>query len=213
MGETSYPTGDLSMPEEVDSAPAFVAPGITSYTNVPEAGEETFDFPADVPVAEMTLEQRSEYWREKAQKHEKRAKQLVPPDYAELKRYREQAEQAKLTDTEKAIQQARAEGAAEVTTRTLTAAAVAIYRAGLSARGVPAEELNDLVDAFNAGKFIKDGDIDTDRISVIAARIAGTAKADGKQWPDMGQGRRPTSPVSGREAGKAEAERRFGRSA
>lgn len=198
MSETIVPTEGVE--KDADTGSAEGTP----------AAEETFDYPADTPLAEMSPKQQVEYWREKAQKHEKRAKQNVPPDYAELRRYRDEAERAKLTDTEKAIQQARDEGFAEATTKTLTAAAVAIYRAGLTARGVPAEELNDLVDAFNAGKFIKDGDIDTDRISTIAARVAGTAKADGKQWPDMGQGHRPPTAFAPGVAGKAEADRRFG---
>lgn len=154
----------------------------------------------------MEPKEQAAYYKFQARKHETAFKSRA--DYDELKAKVEQAERDKLTDHDKALLERYEAGKTEATTDALTKAATAILKAGLQARGVEAKEIPDLLDAFNATKFIKDGDVDTDRVIALATRMAGPAKDDGKQWSGSGQGQRSGTQMSGRDAGLEEARRR-----
>ena len=171
----------------------------------PDTGEK-FAFPPSTPQSDMTAEQRAEYWRHKSQKHEKRAN--ARSDYDDLKAKAAELDQLRAdqqTEQEKAVTAAREEGRKHAEAEANRKVATALYKAALTARDIKGDELTDLMAAFNPDAFINGDDVDTDRVAVLASRYGA-----GTHEPDTGQGRgRPGAPTAG-EAGKAEAQRRFG---
>lgn len=145
--------------------------------DTPDAPDDTStDAPADdtpAPPADSTPDEDAEKWKAMARKHEKAAKAAQ----AELDKIRK----ANLSDTEKAIEEARDAGKAEA----LAQAAAQIAAAKLEAAGVPSED----VAFIDLGKFIgDDGQIDSDAIAAagkrFASRHAGPGSADsGPQGP------------------------------
>lgn len=172
-------------------------------------------YPKDTRVAEMTAEQRAEYWKHQSQKHEGRYKNLVGDrsfddvrkdldELAEIKKSQQ-------TPAEQALAEAREAGKAEAIKESSSKAATAIFRVALQAQGHDEKDIDDLVENFNVANFIgEDGDVDTDKLSTFAKRFTPAGTADDKRRRDFGGGHRNGSSQKTRgAAGKAEAERRF----
>lgn len=73
----------------------------------PSKVDGEFDFPVNTPLAEMTPQQQSEYWRHKSRKHEQRANSRS--DYDDVKKKAEkydEIEQANKSELEKANEKA-----------------------------------------------------------------------------------------------------------
>lgn len=157
-------------------------------------------FPADTPLAEMTAEQREAYWKDKARKHETAAKARA--DYDAIKAERDQLRAAGMSESERAIEQARTEAreAAKAEARNEFAGLLVAARleAALAGR-MPAEKIASQVEFLDTAKFLTEsGEVDTDKVKQYADGLV----PDGKQWPDMGQGRRgSTKPAKGVAAG------------
>ena len=138
-------------------------------------------FPANTPVKDMTAEQQAAYWKHHARKHETAAKSAAEK-IAEFER-------ASLSDSEKAIAEAKdagkAEAMAELNTKVLEAHVDAFIAANkLKREDVPA------IDALDLTKFLTDeNDVDTDRLATVLATLAPTT-GPGGSGPDMGQGGR-----------------------
>lgn len=170
-------------------------------------------FPLATKLSDMDSDQRAAYYKFQLRQTENKLGKFA--DYDALRAFKEAAEADQLTDHEKAVKAARDEGFSAAETSALTKAATAILRAGLKARGVEDKEIPDILDAFNASKFIKDGDVETDRIAALAARMAGggantgTQQHQARQWPDMGQGAYLAPSAKPGDQGRAEAARRF----
>ncbi|QIK82406.1 hypothetical protein [Sanguibacter sp. HDW7] len=154
----------------------------------PDTGD-TYAFPPNTPVKDMTEGQKSEYWRHKARKHEDRVKTMS--DYETLKAERDALKSKHLTDDEKALdaattsaaEKARAEVRSEYAARLVTAE----FRAANSGR-IPADKLTAVLDGIEPTKFLTaDGEVDTDKVQTF---VDGIAPAKSEKWPDMGQGRR-----------------------
>ncbi|WP_213816234.1 hypothetical protein [Glaciihabitans sp. dw_435] len=143
--------------------------------------EEGFDFPANTATAEMTPEQRSEYWRHKAHKHEKVSKSR--DNYDELKAQADELTQLKkdqLTQQEKDLNDARAagvlEGKSSVGDKYLIDAVTAKFQF------LTGKSDDDVATAFahvDAKSFTDaEGVIDTDKLTKFAATF-GTKDAKG----------------------------------
>lgn len=139
-------------------------------------------------------------------------------DYESLKAKAEkydEAEKAKASDIDKARQEGREEATTAGNKRVVNAEAKAVA-ARLKFHN-PADVIG-LVD-FSTVKIDKDGEPDTARIQeliedAVKARpyLVADSKGDGKgQRSDRSQGARPGEKTTGREAGLAEAQKRFGK--
>lgn len=162
-------------------------------------------FPADTPVVEMTVDQQLAYWKHQSRKHEGRVKSLGDVEALKAKAEKFDAlEREKLTPSEKAIEEARAEERAKVLaeqTRTVADRLVAAeFKVALAGRKKP-EEVAALLEPLNLTKFLtSDGEVDADKVTKYAAGIAPA----GRQWPDTGQGNRGNSQkTTGVNAGKS----------
>lgn len=112
-------------------------------------------FPENTPVAEMKPEEQAAYYKALSRKHENRAN----TSHAELEKIRN----ANLSDTEKAINEAKAAGAAEATKNF----GIELAAAKLEAAGVPADKVGDL----NLSSVLDDdGKVDPVKVAELAAR-------------------------------------------
>lgn len=130
-------------------------------------------------------------WKALAQKHEKASK----ANFAELEKLRK----AQLSESEKAIEEARDAGKAEARAE----AAAMIAAAELKAAGVPADDVADL----DLSKFITaDGTVDTDKVTATGKRFAERAKATSTGSADGGpQGKPPSDKPTTLEGAVAKA--------
>lgn len=142
--------------------------------DTPDAPDDTStDAPADdtpAPSTDSTPDD-AEKWKALSRKHEKAAKAAQ----AELDKIRK----ANLSDTEKAIEEARDAGKAEARAE----AAALIAAAELKAAGVPAED----VAFIDLAKFIgDDGQIDSDAIAQAGKRFSARQAAPSSGSADAG---------------------------
>lgn len=165
-------------------------------------------FPANTPVKDMTVDQQVAYWKVQARRHESRA--AAHADYDTIKTELEQLRARTQTAEEKAIEDAKAAGRAEATTATLPRLLQAEFRAAAAGRVTP-EQLASVTAPLDPKFFLtaKGDEVDTAKVQTFIDGIA--PAAPGKTWPAMGQGRHETVPTNAREAGRAAAERRFGK--
>jgi hypothetical protein len=151
----------------------------------PKAPE--FNFPTDKPLADMTSEQQSEYWREKAQKHEKlwKASTIDPKELDALRARAKRADE--FDESQKTEQQKLTDKAAKAEAETATTRGeLAVMRAAVK-HGLSADDLELL------GTHGTPEEIDA-RAEKLAARLK-TAAAN-KPPVDFGGGARGTD-VSG----------------
>lgn len=150
--------------------------------------EETFDYPAETPIADMKPDQQVEYWREKAQKHERllRAERTalggIKPE--QLTALREKAqrqdalEQELASETEKAVTAAKQTTQQEADDKYRPLLAETAFRVAIGDRKT-AEETNDFLADLNLTRFIKDdGQVDTAK---VLSRVEQFAPAKGNQ--------------------------------
>lgn len=180
--------GDARMEDDPDPAgpPADDPPGGDPQVN--EHG-----FPDKTPVADMTTEQQTAYWKHQARKHESTSKSRA--DYDAIKAERDQLKKAGMSPDEQAIQDAKDQAAAEARTdergkwagRTVKAE----LRAALKGKvHIPKGRdegaiLSSILDPLNPQHFLtSDGEVDADKVTAYASGFGGAAT------PDMGQGKR-----------------------
>lgn len=129
----------------------------------------------------------AEKWKELARKHEDRAKAN-----ANAAKELEQLRQQSMSDQEKAVAEAKAEGRAEAMAAAMGKLAAAEIRAAAAAR-LSAEQLEVLIEATNLAVFVgEDGEIDRDKIQRFVDGIAPlpTEETAPPGFPDLGQGAR-----------------------
>lgn len=150
----------------------------------PKAGtpqSEGFNFPADTSIADMTPDQRAEYWRHKAQKHEKIANSRrdydsLKADSAELA----QLKAANATEQERALEAARREGENIGAARYLKDAVKGMFQ-GIT--GKTGEEVATIFEHVDPLTFtVENGDIDAEKIKKYADAFG--TKEDSKQHED-----------------------------
>lgn len=137
-------------------------------------------------------------WKALARKHEAESKKNA--------KALEDARKASMSETEKAIADAKDEGRREATLSTGAKLVDAEIRAVAAGRMTDAQRTT-LLEGLDRSLFLTDdGDVDTDKVARFVDGIAPKADADDKskkKFPDMGQGRRQggagPSVSSGRE--------------
>jgi hypothetical protein len=137
-------------------------------------------------------------WKEMARKHEERAKANANAA-KELEQLRHQA----MTDQEKAVAQARAEGLAEGITRGVARTVRAEIKAAAAGRLTP-EQVEALLEVTNLAVFVgEDGEVDEAKVLRFVDGIApmpdDAEQATRQGFPDLGQGTRSGSsmPLNG----------------
>lgn len=152
----------------------------------PPAGK---GFPADTPLAEMSVEQREAYWKDKARKHESRANERSDYDDLKAKAARlEELERENESEKDKAVREAREEASREALAGVHEQTVNAMARMALRSRGVKDEDIESFVTETNLSAFVADdGQVNDERLLARVDRYAGTA--GGKRWPGTGQDR------------------------
>ncbi len=172
-------------------------------------------FPADTPIAEMSVEQREAYWKHQARKHEQawkdKAGDLTPEQVDQLRQAAAELEQFKrqnLSDQERAIADARDQAAAEAreqARREIGGELVAARIEAAAAGRLTGEQLEALVDSIDRTKYLADdGKVDADKVKALVDRLAPPAGDNDKhrRFPDLGQGRRESKPATSVAAGR-----------
>lgn len=173
-------------------------------------------FPKDTPVAEMTAEQQAAYWKHRSRTHEDRnaAWQKVTGGKTadEIKAEREELERLRneqRTESEKAIEEAKKQARASVVAEMAPKLAALAFDAALA--HVESDRRKVLIDNLDLSKVITDdGDVDTDKVTQIAAQIAPADKGEGK-GADFGAGRRGGVKSSGTASGADRYAQRHGK--
>lgn len=155
------------------------------------------------PLAEMTVEERAEYFEKKANRLQSNLRAYG--DYDQIKAERDQLKTAGQTDQEKATAAAKAEGRTEAASEWMPRVVTAEFKAAFKGTKT-ADQIAALLEPLDLSKFLTEkGDVDTDKVTKYAASFGSSAGE-----PDMGQGRRSGGTPSKGDAGRAEADKRFG---
>lgn len=134
---------------------------------------DVYNYPENTALAQMTLEQQSEYWRHKARKHEDRVKQMG--DYDQLRQKADEYERLvteSQTQHERAVAEARRQGHAEA----LAAAGGQLvdqwFRAAAVGR-LPEQSVDALLAGLDRSRFMNaQGGVDTDRVYALVNSVA-----------------------------------------
>ena len=214
--KNTYPTpkevqGQNTHETEQDSGETA---GGSQQQEAPGSQEQQRDrgYPENTPLAEMTTEQQVAYWKHQSRKHERRANERA--DYEELAEKAskwEEAQRAGMSDTERALEeartQAREEALREARQETAEKLVAAEFRA--AARDVDPKVLEGFLEDLNFSRYIgEDMSVDTARIT---DRVNGLPKAGHTiPAPPNAQGFRRFQGSSSVEAGRAMYEARHG---
>lgn len=156
------------------------------------SGQGDLGFPANTPVAEMTADQRANYWRNQAKVQQAR----VPKDVDQLTEKAskwDEMQRSQMTASEQQLADAKAAGRAEALQSSNSEQVSNLLHVALSARGKSGDDLDELVAAANPAAFIADGKVVPSKITAYAARISGGTGGGGGtggSGADLGQGRR-----------------------
>lgn len=133
-------------------------------------------------------------------------------DYDDLKNKASELETLKaqsMSEQEKAVAEAKKEAAAEARREVIPLLVAAEFRAVTAGR-ISKDELDAILEPLDLTKFVDaKGNVDSQRVSDWISKANPTAA--GGTFPDLGQGKRQQVKVTGKEAGMAEAQRRFGK--
>lgn len=191
-------------------------------------------FPANTPIAEMTVAQQAAYWKFQARKHENTVK--AQGDYADLKAKAEEYQKlvaASQTEHERAVAEARRQGHAEALQSAGGQLVEQWIRAAASGR-LPEDSVNALLEGVDRNRFLAPGGagVDTDRVYAFVNSLIPAAAAPQQVpvpapapitqpvsgyvpapsgGPDFGQGQAPSTRPAGLAAGREIARQRFGK--
>lgn len=155
------------------------------------------------PISEMTPEEKLDYFEKKANRLQNSLRAYS--DYDAIKAERDQLKTATQTDAEKAAAEAKAAGKTEAAAEWVPKLVKAEFKAAFKGTKTP-EQIQTLLEPLDLTKFLTEkGEVDTDKVTKYAASFGSSAGQ-----PDMGQGRRSGGNPSKGDAGRAEADKRFG---
>ncbi len=159
------------------------AEATTSTDNTESVSTEQEVTTTDMEMADSSVD--LEKWKSLARKHEERAKAnaKAAQELAELK-------QSMLSETEKALEQAKSETRRQVMAEVATKLVDAKLQAELNGKVLPAEA----VLTFRKETFIGD-DGEVDELAIKAWVESHATKAE-TVYPDLAQGKRGTTPVA-----------------
>lgn len=164
-------------------------------------------FPVDTKPEDMTQEQQTAYWKHQARRHEQSAKRLgdvTPEQYRAQQDELEKLRRTQMSDSEKALADARKAGREEERKALQPKMVQAAFDAAVGTIDDEdeAKAVKDMVDALDFGSFITDdGAVDTARVQSVAGRITGSAIAR-PATSGYGGGKRQSTKASGVEAGR-----------
>lgn len=224
------PAPNTDVPDVTDPVgtdPVGDPPADPAADNLPEGDGgvvlNAHGYPDSTPLAEMSVEHQAAYWKAQARKHEGRARAkdgaLSAEDAKALRDELEQLRTASLSDAEKAqadaIEAARVAGRDEARAELMPVLAEAKVR-GYASTVLSGDKLEKFVATVNVAAF-RDADGDVDGVALVEhLTLMYGEPAPGKApetYPDFGQGSRTAghSKTPPRDAGVAEAARRFGK--
>lgn len=181
-------------------------------------------FPANTPLSEMTPQQQVAYWKHHARKHESTIKELGDIDNLKDKASKYDKHVAdSASEQERAVQQAVEQATTTVRQqerqRTGGKLVQAEVRATAAGRLGDAQ-LTTLLENLDTSKFLtSDGDVDSTKVATLVDGLApkkdnggGGGGGTGRTGaPNHGQGQRAGQQTERGSAGRAEAQRRFGK--
>jgi hypothetical protein len=172
--------GDANPPDTGDDNPPDTGTGTAADTGAPAADTGA----VEDPQAEVVK------WRDLARKHEVQAKANAGAarELAALKRQ-------SMGETERAVAEAVAAREAELRTDYGARLARSAMAEALGDR-LPADAKAALLDGIDYGRFLTDGDVDTEAVAAFATRAIPETKP-GQLTPDLGQGARPLGAANG----------------
>lgn len=157
-------------------------PEDTATTAPPTATDGTQITPAP-PMTNEELAQQLDHWRTHAREQEKRAK-----ENASAAKELQQVRQQSMTDTEKAVAEAKVAGRAEAEAGFAQRLAAAEIRAALAGL---IDDPQSVVDDLNLSKYVTDdGQVDAKAVAALRERFAGLIGNRRPATPDLGQGNR-----------------------
>lgn len=162
-------------------------------------------FPASTPLEQMTPEQQVAYYRHQARKHEDRNKDILKltggrygDDLKALFDELDTLRTEKLTDSEKAVEEARRTAREEAAREFGPKMARLAFETALAHR----DDRDDLIAALNLTSVLTEsGDVDTAKVRSIVEKIAPADKGTGGERHDFGAGRRGGTAKAGVGAG------------
>lgn len=179
------------------------------------AGGTDASFPADTPLTEMTTEQQLAYWKHQSRKHETTVKARGDYDQLKEKAAAHDALQEELrTDQEKQINAATEAGKAAARAELAPQLVEAKFEALAAGRQVNGKPLNieAIVSGLDPARFLDAaGKADAAKVTAFLDGIAPVSTVrPGPSSHGAGPRGNEGGALTGKEAGKAEAEKRFG---
>ena len=178
---------------------------LSSFNGEQDAGGTGKADPPEQDGTDTALPDEETDWKAKAREWETKARQ----NKADLNAANQELttmRHSTLSDTDRQIAEARAEARAEALREVGGQIVRAHLTAGLTARGMSADDANAEVDDLDLARFLTDsGDVDMDKVNARLAR-ARTATPGAST---LGMGHTPAPKVAPGEAGAAEAARRY----
>ncbi len=176
----------------------------------PEGEGGKHEDPKPKPPSEMTPEERAEFEEKAKRRAQDKLKAFngkTPEDVVKLEQELERLRKEKLSEQERAVEEARAEARTAALAEANSQTVETSLRIALRGRTADAAALLDL----DRSTFVADGRVDADAITKWVEEHS--APADGGKRPPVkiGQGDHGQLKVSDRETGKAEADKRFGK--
>jgi hypothetical protein len=209
--QPNAPEAQGPAPESAPAGSPEVTPSSTS-----EKG-----FPEGTPLAEMTPDQQLAYWKHHARRHEdtvKAFKGLTPQQIADIQAENESLKADKMTADEKALKavrdeakkQAKAEAEAEYLPQ-IRAAKVQ----NIASQIVSGDKLSAFMDLAGSSPQLLDenGQVSEEKVMGYLTAMYGTETPPGPnqpKWQNFGQYSPPPPRGVPGEAGKVEAQKRFG---
>jgi hypothetical protein len=191
---------------------------VTDDTGTPPEGSDT-GFPAGTPLAEMTTEQQLAYYKHQNRQADAKLakfKGVTPKQFTEMQTRIHELENAQLSADEKALKdavdQAKADATAQVQALYLPRLQLSEIRS-VAASILDEEQLDGWLEGLNPAKFVgEDGEVDKDKVMTSLTAMFGRSRQQSSQPRQWGQYTNQT-PATGQpgSAGRAEAQRRFGK--
>ncbi len=175
-------------------------------------------FPADTPIAEMTVEQQLAYFKHHDRRKAEQLKKFggITPEEARAAADRvAELEREQLSAADKAIADARDQASAEATAtteaRVRAEMAGQLLEATVAGSGLPEEQQKAVLAMTDAAKFLDEsGTFDTAGLRAHLATFASTTQSGtSRQWGQSGNNQPPAN--TGAALGLAEAHKRFGK--
>jgi hypothetical protein len=177
-------------------------------TTTTDAQQDAPAFPANTPVKDMQPAEQAAYYKQQARKHEDRVKaygDFTPEKLAELTRERDELRKSNQSESERAIEEAKEAGRAEVRQLLAAERVRTALTSALSGRVPDADALLDL----DRSVFVKGDKADTDAIKAWVEKHSTESKAAKGAGVVPSQGARDSSVAVAGDQGRAEAARRF----